>query len=179
VKVEIIAATSRRWTAEVAPAADGVTVRLDDEAAVARLDPVAGSECWRLVVGRMSVPVRVREARGRLSVTVGAARVDLDVRRALPVASRQRASAAGTDRVEVRAPMPGLVVAIPVGRGAPVSEGTAVAVIEAMKMQMEVPAPTAGRIEDVRVAPGQEVGGGQVLVVLATSDETTRPEEMG
>jgi len=45
-----------------------------------------------------------------------------------------------------------------------------VAVVEAMKMQMEVSAPAAGRIGEVRVRPGQEVAGGQVLVVVETED---------
>jgi len=34
---------------------------------------------------------------------------------------------------------------------------------------MEVTSPAAGRIEEVRVRPGQEVAGGQVLVVVRAS----------
>ncbi|MBI3997881.1 MAG: acetyl-CoA carboxylase biotin carboxyl carrier protein subunit [Armatimonadetes bacterium] len=62
--------------------------------------------------------------------------------------------------------MPGLVVDVPVAAGAVVAQGAAVAIVEAMKMQMEVPAPAAGRVEEIRVRPGQEVAGGQVLVVI-------------
>lgn len=130
------------------------------------LEPVAGTECWMLVVGGRAVPVRVREQEGRLLVTVGADRVEVGVRRALPVSSRRASAQNGADRVEVRAPMPGLVVSVPGAIGEPVRAGGVVAVVEAMKMQMEVASPTAGCIEEIRVRPGQEVAGGQVLVLV-------------
>jgi biotin carboxyl carrier protein len=65
--------------------------------------------------------------------------------------------------------MPGLVVAVPSTGAREVQAGGVVAIVEAMKMQMEVPSPAAGRIEEIRVQPGQEVTGGQVLVVLRVS----------
>lgn len=174
-KIEITA-RGRRRTVEITPAPDGLTVLLDGEATPASLEPVAGSECWRLIAGGVSIPVRLHEAAGVLQATVGASRVALDVRRALPVPSRRAVGAAGSARLEVRAPMPGLVVAIPVAGGAAVAEGAAVAVIEAMKMQMEVPSPASGRVEEVRVAPGQEVAGGQVLAVVAVSRQAPEIE---
>lgn len=130
------------------------------------LEPLAGTECWRLVVGGRAVPVRVVEQEGRLLITIGADRVEVGVRRSLAVSSRRASAQNGADRVEVRAPMPGLVVSVPVVIGEPVRAGGAVAVVEAMKMQMEVVSPTAGRIEEIRVRPGQEVAGGQVLVLV-------------
>lgn len=133
------------------------------------LEPLAGTECWRLVVGGRAVPVRVQEQEGRLLVTIGADRVEVGVRRALPVSSRRTSAQNGADRVEVRAPMPGLVVSVPAAIGEPVRAGGAVAVLEAMKMQMEVASPTDGRIEDIRVRPGQEVTGGQVMVLVRAS----------
>jgi biotin carboxyl carrier protein len=62
--------------------------------------------------------------------------------------------------------MPGLVVAVAVQTGAVVRAGQAVAAVEAMKMQMDLPAPTDGRVVEVRVRAGQEVAAGQALVVL-------------
>jgi biotin carboxyl carrier protein len=68
--------------------------------------------------------------------------------------------------VEIRAPMPGLIVETRVAAGQPVPAGAPVVIVEAMKMQMEVPAPAAGRVEEVRVRAGQEVAGGQLLAVV-------------
>ena len=67
---------------------------------------------------------------------------------------------------EVRSPMPGLLVAVPVQEGSPVEMGQAIAIMEAMKMQMEIRAPHAGTIRRVHVTPGQELLAGQLLVTL-------------
>lgn len=130
------------------------------------LEPLAGSECWRLVVGGRAIPVRVQEQEGRLLVTVGSDRVEVVVRRALPISSRRSSAQNGADRIEVRAPMPGLVVSVPQATGEAIRAGGVVAVVEAMKMQMEVVSPASGCIEEIRVRPGQEVAGGQVLVLV-------------
>ena len=62
--------------------------------------------------------------------------------------------------------MPGLVVSVPRSSGERVEAGSAVAVVEAMKMQMDVPSPAAGRVEEIKVKPGQEVTGGQILATI-------------
>lgn len=67
---------------------------------------------------------------------------------------------------EVRAPMPGRVVAVAVRKGDVVTPGTPLLVLEAMKMQNEIPASVEGRVQEVRVRPGATVGRDEVLVVL-------------
>ncbi len=152
------------------PGGGALGVHLENAAAGVRLEPLAGSEWWRLEVDGVAVPVRLQAREGgTLLATVGAIRVPLNVRRWLPVRSRRSPTAGGQSRIEVRAPMPGLITATPLTSGDAVEAGGVVAIVEAMKMQMEVPAPTAGRIEEVRVRPGQEVTGGQVLIVVRAS----------
>jgi biotin carboxyl carrier protein len=86
---------------------------------------------------------------------------------------RTRALAAalssGHDQGEalVRAPMPGLVLALPCPPGTSVTRGTTVAVLEAMKMENDLPSPRNGFIKELRVTPGQTVNQGDVLVVVA------------
>jgi biotin carboxyl carrier protein len=152
------------WVRSVIPGMDATPVRLE---------PLEGTEWWRLTVNSTTIPVRMRQADGAIHVIVGAERVAVTVRRALPVPSRRSATGAPGGSVEVRAPMPGLVVSLPLSAGQHVDQGSAVAVVEAMKMQMEVPAPTAGRVEEVRVRPGQEVAGQQILVVIRIVREGT------
>src|SRR5437660_1294141 len=72
----------------------------------------------------------------------------------------------------ITAPMAGIVVAIARGPQERVGAGTAVAVLEAMKMEPEVLAQDAGVVRSVEVAVGQAVDEGQVLLVLTpTADE--------
>ena len=67
---------------------------------------------------------------------------------------------------EVRSPMPGLVIAVHVKEGSQVEMGQALAIMEAMKMQMEIRAPHAGTVTRVHVGPGQEIAAGQLLVTM-------------
>lgn len=156
------------------PGDDAFQITLEGATATVRFEPLAGSEWWRLEVNGAATPVRVRRMgpaarETTVLVTLGAVRVPLEVRRWLPVRSRQSHIGSGERRIEVRAPMPGLVTATPLPPGDGVVAGATVAVVEAMKMQMEVPSPASGQIEDVRVRPGEEVAGGQVLVVVQAS----------
>jgi biotin carboxyl carrier protein len=64
---------------------------------------------------------------------------------------------------EVRAAMPGKVVAVLVEVGAAVERGQGLLVIEAMKMENEIAAPRAGTVAELRVRPGQAVEQGELL----------------
>lgn len=57
----------------------------------------------------------------------------------------------------LRAPMPGLVVAVPVVNGQAVEKGDILLVLESMKMQNELRAPRAGTVSRIRVGPGARV----------------------
>ncbi|MFV1859759.1 MAG: acetyl-CoA carboxylase biotin carboxyl carrier protein subunit [Anaerolineales bacterium] len=64
------------------------------------------------------------------------------------------------------APMPGLVVAIPVEVGQSVEKGDNLIILESMKMQNELKAPREGKVSGVRVSPGDSVDQNQVLLTL-------------
>ena len=51
--------------------------------------------------------------------------------------------------------------------GEQVAEGQVCVILESMKMEMPVEAPSAGKVEKVHVAEGQAVNEGDVLVTLA------------
>ena len=64
------------------------------------------------------------------------------------------------------APMPGLVVAVPVEEGQEVQKGEDLIILESMKMQNELKAPRDGTISRIRVGPGDSVDQNQVLLTL-------------
>ena len=76
-----------------------------------------------------------------------------------------RAGRAGAG--QLKAPIPGLVIAVHVKPGDEVQEGQALVVLEAMKMQMELKSPRAGKVSEVHATPGQEANQGQLLAVIA------------
>jgi acetyl-CoA carboxylase carboxyltransferase component len=68
--------------------------------------------------------------------------------------------------VSVNAPFAGVVVALPHGADGHVGAGTAVVVLEAMKMEHEVLAEIDGIVREVAVAVGESVEEDQLLLVL-------------
>lgn len=69
------------------------------------------------------------------------------------------------------APMPGTVVKVAVADGQDVAAGDVVLVLEAMKMQHSVTAPSAGTVT-VNVTTGQQVAAGEVLAIVEPVVET-------
>jgi biotin carboxyl carrier protein len=63
--------------------------------------------------------------------------------------------------------MPGNVLGVRVKEGDAVEAGQVLVVLEAMKMENNVPSPAAGTVARVLIAPGQQVQRAQTLVELA------------
>ncbi|MGH1526247.1 biotin carboxylase N-terminal domain-containing protein [Leifsonia sp. L25] len=124
------------------------TVVLDLDGVVTRFDAARdGATVW-LAHGGRSRALRLRTPAERLAATL---------------AARERGEAAA--HPEVRSPMPGTVVAVPVASGTEVAAGDTVAVVEAMKMEHRLVAPIAGTVT-VKVAPGDLVKLDQLVAVV-------------
>lgn len=81
---------------------------------------------------------------------------------------RLRAAAGGRvmERGEfhLKAPMPGLVVAVPVTEGQRVNKGDVLVILESMKMQNELKSPREGAVTRIRVNVGDSVEQSQTLL---------------
>ncbi len=77
------------------------------------------------------------------------------------------AVASGPQTVE--AEMPGKVVRVNLAPGDAVGQGQGVVVVEAMKMENEIPSPIDGVVKEVAVSAGQTVEAGAVLFVVEPS----------
>ena len=67
----------------------------------------------------------------------------------------------------VTAPMPGNILKVNVSAGQAVKKGDTLFILEAMKMENEIPAPVDGTVSAVNVATGATVEVGAVLCTLA------------
>ncbi len=120
------------------------------------------------------IDVRIGARSHRVIVTRWGAMVDrrpirFDVRDFDPGDAEGPAVGAGRvahGPVEVRPPMPGRIVKVAVRAGDRVARHGPLVVLEAMKMQNEIPAPVSGVVREVRVREGQGVLASDVLVVL-------------
>ena len=79
----------------------------------------------------------------------------------------QSAAPVLTGPQSITAEMPGKVVKIAVPAGEAVREGQGVVLVEAMKMENEIPSPIAGVVTEVSVAEGQTVEAGALLFTVS------------
>ena len=159
------------------PLVDGVAtaVRIERFGDVrARLvESAAGSAAPEIRTDMQLGPVRVDPRHGsRLrEVVVEGWRIEVEVEHERRAVLRERARrgagvAAHGGPVEVRAIIPGRVVAVSVVVGDSVEAGQQVLVVEAMKMQNELRAPREGAVQRVGVAVGDTIEVGDLLVVI-------------
>ena len=84
-----------------------------------------------------------------------------------PKAAPKAAAPAGkAGAVSVSAPMPGNILKVNVTVGQAVKKGDVICVLEAMKMENDIPAPEDGTISSVNVQKGASVNSGDVLVTM-------------
>jgi biotin carboxyl carrier protein len=123
---------------------------------------------WSLLIDGNSFVVDLDPRRNGIAASVGASEALLQVEDAL---HRRLANAAGTRAAvrgeTIRAPIAGKVVKVLVAVGDQVAPGTAVIVLEAMKMENELVAERGGTVTTIGKAVGQAVDTGDLLVDLA------------
>lgn len=79
--------------------------------------------------------------------------------------SRKALDDHATDKI-ISTPMPGRVVKIPVNEGDPVSKGSTVIIISAMKMESEYKSPVDGVVKKIYVTEGDNINANQPLVEI-------------
>ncbi|MCL5044168.1 MAG: biotin/lipoyl-binding protein, partial [Deltaproteobacteria bacterium] len=120
-----------------------------------------------LVDGRcFDLEVGAQEGELIVGARAGTSRVSL-VNHGRASATQGGRRARGAERAELRAMMPGRVVAVLVEPGTEVAAEQGLVVVEAMKMENELRAPRAGRVVEVKVSEGQTVEKGDLLAVIA------------
>jgi biotin carboxyl carrier protein len=108
----------------------------------------ASEEEWQVLLQGRLYPVRVEDERERRLRTTLSTR------------------ASETGEYQLRSPMPGLIIALPVKEGQPIMKGDVLLILESMKMQNELKAPRAGTIARIRVKAGDNVEQKQVLLSM-------------
>lgn len=116
---------------------------------------------YTITVNGTAYDVTVDEADGAAAPVAAA-----PAPKAAPKKAAAPAAAGAQGNVSITAPMPGTIVEVKVKAGDKVSNGTAVAVIEAMKMENEIVADRDGVVASVNVAKGDAVDTGAVVVTI-------------
>lgn len=138
---------------------DGVTYHVD-------FDSAGSQPVFSMLVDGRSYEAYVYPAEDSLQVllhgTLYMANVEDEREKRLRASAGSRVAERG--EYYLKAPMPGLVVAIPVKEGQQVERGDVLLILESMKMQNELKSPRAGKISRLRVKTGDSVEQRQTLL---------------
>lgn len=102
---------------------------------------------YSLIIAGRSFSVHVeRDEQGIIALGHGPnwLQVEVEDERAARLKQLARSDAGTAGAVDIKAPMPGLVVRLSVQKGEPVKKGQSLAVIEAMKMENDIKSPIDG-----------------------------------
>ncbi|MBQ3507422.1 MAG: biotin/lipoyl-binding protein [Clostridia bacterium] len=123
---------------------------------------------FNVTVNGVAYDVTVEEIGGAAPVAAPAAPVAAPAPVVAPVAApAPKATPAGAaGSVEVKAPLQGTVMKVLVKPGDSVKKGSPVCVIEALKMENDVPAPQDGVVASINVKSGDSVKTDEVLLTL-------------
>jgi acetyl/propionyl-CoA carboxylase alpha subunit len=153
---------------EVVLDADGV--HFDGEDVAAQVASIDGTPVRMVTIGDEvhRVVVRPGSSRGKYTLWLDGYRFDLEAldERTRAINERSGASAKAMGPAPVVAPMPGLIVRVNAVVGDTVAAGQGLVVMEAMKMENELRAQSAGKVKSVLVSPGKAVEKGTVLIEL-------------
>lgn len=124
-----------------------------------------------VLLGNESFAVSVEGGRNQCLMTIAGQlfQVDIEDERERAAHAAERAAARGGG--VVKSVMPGVVVSVLVAEGDSVEAGQPLLILEAMKMQNEIGAPSSGVVKRIHVAEGAAVGAGAELVGLEAPAE--------
>ena len=142
-------------------------VRVDGRSLNVELEQVAGLPLYTLALDDEGHIVFIEDGQDEFRVQVQGEVYPVEVQRKRPelAATRVECASAG-ECLRIRAPLAGHLVSLSVAAGERVEAQQPVAIVESMKMQMEIKAPQTGLVEEIHGPPGRKVGQGEELVVL-------------
>jgi pyruvate carboxylase subunit B len=148
------------------------------------LDEAATADALTHHIGReftVTLPGDLHDERYRIKITGGqteasARRIELEIDGerqevlvtdgSTPATKRSGSRPAPRGPGDITSTMPGLIVELQVKEGETVARGAPLFVIEAMKMQSEIAAPVAGRIEKIYIRKDDHVEAGETLLTI-------------
>lgn len=149
-------------TVEARLEGDQFSVAVDDTVYEGSLVITGPGEGWLNLQGRI-LPFYMSQKQDLLSIWVDGRTYQMQL-----ITPESRRGGAGSAALsgDVKAPMPGTVLKIPVKEGDKVEANQPLVIMESMKMEMTLSAPAAATVTGIQCQEGQLVEMGAVLVKL-------------
>jgi biotin carboxyl carrier protein len=143
-------------------------VRLEDQTIAADLQQVTAPNLFSLIKDGHSYEIFAEPADKGFAIRIAGRRYLVNVadERTLRLERVQRQTVERRGEMVVKAPMPGLVVAVLVAAGDTVKAGQSLLILMAMKMENELRSFSDGTVISVAVQKGDKVDVGQALLAI-------------
>ncbi len=144
-------------------------ILVNGEARVIDFRELRAGELYSMLLDHYSYEAVVEERDERFHVLIAGEMYEARVtdERSRRLESAFMAFGDAGSEVQIRAPMPGLIVRVPVDEGQEVHKGDTVVILESMKMENELKSPRDGTVRHINVAAGDSVEQNRVLVTIA------------
>jgi len=157
---------------EITIHADG-KVELDGESFEVDLQHISNDVVYSMIIQGRSHEVFSMFENGVWRILIDGERHEVEVE---DERTKRLKSLSGSDKqlvgdIQVKAPMPGLVVKVMIEPGQLVNENQPLVILEAMKMENELRAPRSGIVKEIRIKPQETVALQQVLLILGSDSE--------
>jgi biotin carboxyl carrier protein len=161
---------SKEFTIEIL---DDNRIKVNDVLHEVDLASVGDQPIYSLLLDGKSYEVHVHPAEDGWQVLVHGTQYDtlVEDERERRMRMAERRSAIDSGEFQLKAPMPGMVISVPVQEGQGVMKGDVLLILESMKMQNELKSPRAGIVSRIRVKAGESVE--QKQLMLTVSAEST------
>ena len=145
---------------------DAHHVSIDGRVQEVDFESISGQPVFSLIVDGKSYESYVYETEEGWQVLTRGRQYNLTVEdeREKRLRAAAGSGVAESGEYHLKAPMPGLVVSIPVKEGDKVEKGQVLVILESMKMQNELKSPKAGVVGRIRVKQGETVEQRQALL---------------
>jgi len=128
---------------------------------------IDGPSIMSLIVDKKCYEVVVTDSGSKIIVSTGGEEFEIEIADELEhrgVGAGAAAAELGIE--EVKAPMPGVVVALEVAAGDEIAPGSPAVIVEAMKMQNEISTLGGGVVKKILVKAGDVVESQQTLLIV-------------
>lgn len=121
---------------------------------------------YTITVNGTAYDVTVDETGSNAAAPAPAAAPAAAPKAAAPAPAAKPAVSGTEGAVKVEAPMPGTILDIKTSVGASVNSGDVLCILEAMKMENDIVALSAGTVASISVNKGDSVEAGQIIITL-------------
>jgi biotin carboxyl carrier protein len=148
-------------------------VRLNDKIYEINFEEISSEMIYSIIVDGNAYEINISEEENEWYVLIQGTMYNAEViderEKRLREASGELALSSG--EYTLIAPMPGLVVKVPIKVGKRVDKGDVLVILESMKMQNELKSPHKGTVTEVNIKKGDRVEKREAMVVLDQDEE--------